>query len=149
MLRFLYLFDEHVRTYLDYLIHYWPSLDVCEGPHLSSPHGVSMKGDIIEIYLAGLRGEAVFRKPLKERLDKDRLALPTIYQHLIKLCTFVQFLDACLITRYLKSNGVRVYKLFPSSEFESDEFVQYWIHGDKAQCLQALFSGVGIDTSTD
>ena len=139
MLRFLYLFDEHVRTYLDYLIHYWPSLDVCEGPHLSSPHGVSMKGDIIEIYLAGLRGEAVFRKPLKERLDKDRLALPTIYQHLINLCTFVHFLDACLITGRLKSNGNRVYRLVSCPEFASHPFVQYWTDGDKSRCLHGLF----------
>ena len=55
MLRFLYLLDEHVARCLDYLIEYWPSLDVCEEPHLSSSHGVSMKGDIIEIYLAGMQ----------------------------------------------------------------------------------------------
>ena len=60
ILRFLYLLDEHVRNCLNYLIDYWPSLDVCKEPHLSSTHGVSMKGDIIEIYLAGLRGEPVF-----------------------------------------------------------------------------------------
>ena len=60
MLRFLYLLDEQVRNCLDYLIDYWPFLDVCNEPHLSSIHGVIMTGDIIEIYLAGFRGETVF-----------------------------------------------------------------------------------------
>ena len=120
MLRFLYLFDEHVRYYLRYLIDYWPSLDVCAGPHLSSTHGVSMKGDIIEIYLAGLRGETVFREPLQERLDADRLALPTIYTYLNALCNLVHFLNACLITGEMKSTGKRVYKLTPFTWFASD-----------------------------
>ena len=57
---FLYLLDEQVRNCLDYLIDYWPFLDVCNEPHLSSIHGVIMTGDIIEIYLAGFRGETVF-----------------------------------------------------------------------------------------
>ncbi len=109
-----------------------------------------MKGDIIEMYLAGLRGETVFHHVLQERLDADGLALPTIFTYFSNLCTLVQFLDACLINGRLKSTGERVYRLTPSSEFEFDTFVQYWSRGDKARCLQALLcSGVGIDTSTD
>ena len=150
MLRFLYLIDEHVARCLDYLIEYWPSLDVCEEPHLSSRHGVSMKGDIIEIYLAGLRGEIVFHDTLQERLDADGLALPTIYHYLNDLCRLVHFLNACFLTGCMKSTGIRVYRLVSSSEFESDPFVQYWTDGDKSRCLHVLlFSGVGIDTSTD
>ena len=44
----------------EHLIDFWPSLDVSNELHLVSIHGVSMKGDIIEKYLAGLRGETAF-----------------------------------------------------------------------------------------
>ena len=53
MLRFLCLMDEEMAKLVDYLTEYWPSLSVYEGPHLCSKHIVNMKGDIIEIYLAG------------------------------------------------------------------------------------------------
>ena len=53
MQRFLCLMDDEMAKFVDYLTEYWPSLSVYEGPHLCSKHIVSMKGDIIEIYLAG------------------------------------------------------------------------------------------------
>ena len=139
MLRFLYLLDEHVRNCLDFLIDYWPSLDVSKEPHLSSTHGVSMKGDIIEIYLAGLRGETVFRDTLQVCLDADGLALPTIYTYLNDLCRLVHYLNACLITGCMKSSGKRVYRLVTCPELASHPFVQYWTDGDKSRCLHALF----------
>ena len=139
MLRFLYLLDEHIRNCLNYLIDYWPSLDVCKEPHLSSTHGVSMKGDIIEIYLAGLRGETVFRDALQLRLDADGLALPTIYTYLNDLCRLVHYLNACLIDGRMKSSGKRVYRLVSCPELASHPFVQYWTDGDKSRCLHALF----------
>ena len=138
MMRFLYLFDDHVAKCLDYLTEYWPSLSVCEEPHLSSRHGVSMTGDIIEIYLAGLRGETVFHHVLQERLDADGLALPTIYQYFNDFCRFVHFLDACFLSGCMKSTGARVYRLTSSKEFTSDPFVEYWIRGDKSLCLHVL-----------
>ena len=139
MLRFLYLLDEHVRNCLNYLIDYWPSLDVCKEQHLSSTHGVSMKGDIIEIYLAGLRGEPVFRDTLQVCLNADGLALPTIYTYLNDLCRLVHYLNACLIDGRMKSSGKRVYRLVSCPELASHPFVQYWTDGDKSRCLHALF----------
>ena len=138
MLRFLCLIDAEIAKFLDYLIEYWPSLSVCEGPHLCSKHGVSMKGDIIEIYLAGLRGETLFHHVLQERLDADGLVLPTIYQYFNEFCRLVHFLDACFVTGCMKSTGARVYRLFSSPYFTSDPFVEYWIDGDKALCLHVL-----------
>ena len=138
MLRFLCLIDEDVAKFLDYLIEYWPSLSVCEGPHFSSKHGVSMKGDIIEIYLAALRGDTLFHHVLQERLDADGLVLPIIYQYFNEFCRLVHFLDACFVTGCMKSTGARVYRLFSSPYFTSDPFVEYWIDGDKALCLHVL-----------
>ena len=104
---------------------------------------MSMKGDIIEIYLAGLRGETVFRDALQLRLDADGLALPTIYTYLNDLCRLVHYLNACLIDGRMKSSGNRVYRLVSCPEFASHPFVQYWTDGDKSRCLHALFcSGV-------
>ena len=139
MLRFLYLLDEHVRNCLNYLIDYWPSLDVCKEPHLSSTHGVSMKGDIIEIYLAGLRGETVFRDTLQICLDADGLTLPTIYTYLNDLCRLVHYLNACFIDGHMKSSGNHVYRLVSCPEFTSHPFVKYWTNGNKSHCLHALF----------
>ena len=62
MLRFLCLIDEEIAKFVDYLTEYWPSFRVYEGPHLCSMHGVSMKGDIIEIYLAKWVGTHILRK---------------------------------------------------------------------------------------
>ena len=114
-------------------------IDVCKEPHLSSTHGVSMKGDIIEIYLAGLRGETVFRDALQLRLDADGLALPTIYTYLNDLCGLVHYLNACFIDGHMKSSGNRVYRLVSCPEFTSHPFVKYWTNGNKSHCLHALF----------
>ena len=104
---------------------------------------MSMKGDIIEIYLAGLRGETVFRDTLQVCLDADGLALPTIYTYLNDLCGLVHYLNACLITGCVKGSGNRVYRLVSFPEFASHPFVQIWTDGDKSCCLHALFcSGV-------
>ena len=138
ILRFLYLYDEYIAQCLDYLISRWPSLNVCQEPHLSSWHGVSMKGDVIEIYLAALRGELIFRDALQERLHLDDLALPIVYQHFNDLCRLVHFLNACLHTGCMKMTGARVYRLTAFKEFAGDPFVQYWVHGDKSLCLHVL-----------
>ena len=137
MLRFLCLIDEEIAKFLDYLTEYWPSLSVYEGPHLCSEHGVSMKGDIIEIYLAGLRGEPLFAQVLQEQLGADGLELPTIYHYFNELCRLVQFLDACFITGRMKSTQDRVYRLFASPYFNSDPFVEKW-RDDQALCLHVL-----------
>ena len=84
MLRFLCLIDEEIAKFVDYLTEYWPSFRVYEGPHLCSMHGVSMKGDIIEIYLAALRGDTHFAQVLREQLDADGLELPTIYNYILQ-----------------------------------------------------------------
>ena len=97
-----------------------------------------MKGDVIEIYLAGLRGEKVFRDVLQERLDADHLVLPTVCQHFNDLCRLVHFLNACLLSGCLKMTGARVYRLTAFKEFAADPFVKYWIHGDKSLCLHVL-----------
>ena len=97
-----------------------------------------MTGDIIEIYLAGLRGETVFHHVLQERLDADGLALPTIYQYFNDLCRLVHFLNACFLSGCMKSTGARVYRLTSFKEFTSDPFVEYWIRGDKSLCLHVL-----------
>ena len=138
IVRFLYLYDEYMAQCFDYLISLWPSLDVCPGPHLSSWHGVSMNGDVIEIYLAALRGERVFHDVMQERLDLDDLVLPIVYQHFNDLCKLVHFLNACLHTGCMKMTGAAVYRLTAYAEFAGDPFVQYWIQGDKALCLHAL-----------
>ena len=97
-----------------------------------------MKGDIIEFYLAALRGDTLFHHVLQERLDADGLVLPIIYQYFNDFCRLVHFLEACFVTGCMKSTGARVYRLFSSPYFTSDPFVEYWIDRDKALCLHVL-----------
>ena len=98
-----------------------------------------MKGDIIEIYLAGLRGDTHFAQVLQEQLDADGLELPTIYNYFNALCRLVQFLDASFISGCMKSTGDQVYRLFASLYFNSDPFVERWRCGkQKALCLHVL-----------
>ncbi len=139
MLRFLCLIDEEIAKFVDYLTEYWPSLSVYEGPHLCSMHGVSMKGDVIEIYLAALRGDTHFAQVLREQLDADGLELPTIYNYFNELCRLVQFLDAAFISGCMKSTGDRVYRLCASPYFNSDPFIERWRCSEqKSLCLHVL-----------
>ena len=137
MLCFLCLIDEEIAKFLDYLTEYWPSLSVYEEPHRCSEHGVSMKGEIIEIYLAGLRGETLFAQVIQEQLDADGRELPTIYHYFNELCRLVQFLGACFINGRMKIIGDRVYRLFASAYFNEDPFVEKW-RGDQTLCLHVL-----------
>ena len=59
IVQFLYLQDPKCKELIDYLATYWPSLHPLDHLH-SSPHGVIMKGDIVEICLAALRGHRDF-----------------------------------------------------------------------------------------
>ena len=68
-----------------------------------------MKGDTIEIYLAGLRGGTHFVQVLQEQLDADVFELPTIYNYFNELCRLVQLLDASFISGCTKSTGDPVY----------------------------------------
>ena len=97
-----------------------------------------MKGDIIEIYLAGLRGETLCGQVLQEQLDADGLELLTIYHYYNELCRLVLFQDACFISGCMISTGDRVYRLFASSYFNFDQFAEWWRCGRQALCVRVL-----------
>ena len=108
------------------------------------------KGEIIEIYRAGLRGETIFAQVLQAQLDADSLELPTVYRYFNELCGLVQFLNACFISGCINSTGDRVYRLFASAYFNSDQFVEMWRCGHQAPCCHVLlFWRVKGDSSTD
>ena len=56
----------------------------------------------MKIYLAGLRGETVFRDTLQICLDADDLTLPTIYNYLNDLCRLIHCLNACFIDGHMR-----------------------------------------------
>ena len=138
ILCYLCLIDDEIAKFLGYLIEYWLFLSVYDGLHLCSEHGVSMKGDIIETHLAGLRGETLCAQVLQEQLDADGLELLTIYHYYNELCRLVLFPDACFISGCMISTGDRVYRLFASSYFNFDQFAEWWRCGRQALCVHVL-----------
>ena len=95
---FLYLHDDLLKEYLDFIIEYWPSL----GPNCDSEHAYSMKGDVLEICLAALRGDQLFVDHFKSKLDRDGLTLPEVSDYFIQLCRFLHLMNASLVTGRLK-----------------------------------------------
>jgi hypothetical protein len=102
-----------------------------------------MKGDVVEICLAALRGHEAFRHhaALELQLQADGLKLPKVFQHMCDLCALVQQLDACLVTGFLKKTGDRVTKITRKPPFKNMPFAVLWNdHRNKAYCLSALLA---------
>ena len=137
---FLYLHDDSLKKYLDFLITYWPSL----GPSCNSEHAYSMKGDVLEICLAALRGDQLFVDHFKSTLVRDGLTLPEVSDYLVQLCRFLHLMNASLVTGRLKWNDRKVAKLSTHMPFLDDPFVQIWAAFRKTKnqgiCLACLFS---------
>ena len=76
ILGFFHHCDPSIAGHLDFLKQYWLSLGLFRPEHAESPHGISMKGDIIEICLSALRAHDLFRAPLEARLLQDGLSFP-------------------------------------------------------------------------
>ena len=136
---FLYLHDDFLKQYLDSIIEHWPSL--C--PNCDSEHAYRMKGDVLEICLAALRGDQLFVDQLKPQLHRDGLTLPKVSEYFIQLCRFLHLMDASLVTGRLKWGDQKVVKLSTHMPFLDDPFVQMWTAFWKTKnqgiCLACIF----------
>ena len=127
---------------LEFRIEHWPSLD----SHAFSKHGISMKGDIIEVCLAALRGNELFEDQLQVQLQADGLTYPIVFLYMCELCRLEQYMDACLHTGFFKMTDDPVAKLvehplcMAHPLCRADPFVQLWKDPNcKYFCLAALF----------
>ena len=137
----LALLDDDFKVLLEYLVkYYWPSLDAFDPEHLTSENGIEKKGDLIEIFLAVLRGDRqyLFGAKLQRQLISDGLTLPVVFQHLCDLCRLTQYLDSCLCSGFVKASKRHITKLATCKHFEGDAFVQLWCFPNKGYCLAAL-----------
>ena len=136
---FLYLHDDFLKKCLDFIITYWPSL----GPDCDSEHAYSMKGDVLEICLAALRGDQLFVDHFTPRLHRDGLTLPQVSDYFIQLCRFLHLMNASLVTGRLKWSDQKVVKLSTRMPFLDDPFVQIWIAFWKTKnlgiCMARIF----------
>lgn len=110
--------------------HYFPSLH----PHAElTDHSKEMKGDVLEICMAALRGHPEFAEVLPTE------GLPQIFNALSSVCQTIQMLDACIRTGKLKWQDRRM-ALITSYRPDLGEhpFVLAWRHGDERQRQVAL-----------
>ena len=124
------LIDPVFAVQLEWLCEYWPSLNPLDSAH-HTDHGYEMQGDLIEIFMAALRCDALF-----ETCELEHL--PELFVKLCKLCQIIQYFDACLVTGYLKFSERRIRDL----RFLSDHpFARMWqCHHLRGHCLAALCS---------
>jgi len=124
------LIDPVFAVQLEWLCEYWPSLNPLDSAH-HTDHGYEMQGDLIEIFMAALRCDALF-----ETCELEHL--PELFVKLCKLCQIIQYFDACLVTGYLKFSERRIRDL----RFLSDHpFARMWqCRPLRGHCLAALGS---------
>jgi hypothetical protein len=133
-------YDNYCAECIRFLAFYWPSLDPFNKTHVSD-HGFSMKGDVIEIFLAALEGEELFKARLLEQFTRTNETWIPTSELLNALCRLVHEIDAYLRTGKVKYNDQSVYQLYALPRFKEDRFVQMW-RGEREShgiCLAALF----------
>ena len=88
-----------------WLSQYFPSLHptLCN----ETEHSISMKGDVVEICMAALRGHPDF----SDAVLSFSVPLPTLFDNMNQLSRTVQYIDAFLRTGRLKFQDVRVQRL--------------------------------------
>ena len=122
ILQFLYLQDQYCQEYIDYLVSYWPSIHPASWP--LSNHAVEMQGDVIEIFLAALRGHDNFT--MTNELTKQNTTLPKLFQQVVQLCQLVQCIDASVKTGRVKATHEVVIMLNRDEDFCHDEVIAAW-----------------------
>ena len=100
ILQLLYLQDSCCRERIDFISEYWHSIHPLKRP--LSDHCVEMQGDVIEVCLAALRGHPYFNMGA---CLAENTFLPDLYQQVLHLCRFVQFIDAAVGRGYVKATS--------------------------------------------
>ena len=101
--------------------------------------GVELKGDVVEVFLAALRGHEFF--DLTPEVTRRGTSLPTLFQQLCNLCQLVQYIDAAVCTGRVKSSSMEVTMLKMDEEFQSDEFMKAWtVESKRGYCLHAILN---------
>ena len=126
--------DTKIAECVTWLSGHWPSLHPFNSEHTN--HSVEMQADIIEIVMAALRGHDLFCEvltPLYERISQFRYPRLQVFQYLCNVAQCVQYLDASLLTGWLKFRQARVPKLEP---LQRSPFQQLWMEPrTRAYCL--------------
>ena len=108
-----------------WLAQYFPSLHptLCN----ETEHSISMKGDVVEICMAALRGHPDF----EGALSSFGMQLPTLFNRMNQLSRTVQYIDAFLRTGRLKFQDVCVQRLpFLLPHVGNHTFVMEWMQDD-------------------
>lgn len=122
--KFLCAYSPDVEDSMTWLAEYFPTLH----PNLygyETEHSLCMKGDIIKIIMAALRGHDDFRDVLLP-LNINK---PKMFDELCQVAQTVQYIDAFLRTGYIKFRELHVQTLpllLPES-LDSHEFVIKWL----------------------
>ena len=134
---FFYAYDDQMAALIDWLVAWWPSLSPFDRLHRGE-HGISMKGDVVEICLAALRGHQFMGDLLHEQLKDDGLTMPIVFNWLCNLCRLIHMLRGTLDTGKFKWCKEVVPKLSDLHAFERNGFVQLWTDLEQSDLYRPL-----------
>ena len=126
----LCLIQPSLHSLLNRLQVTWPSLDMWFEP--KSDHQYEMLGDIMEIVMAGLRGDAFF----VELEASDRTTLPRLFNGFCQLCRLVHLLNG-----HFESGTKKWDRHSPLRRLHVEPFLSRWSEGprERSQLLAALW----------
>ena len=98
--------DDNIAKLVYVLATYWPSLD----PSLPAPSktAIEMQGDLIEVILAALRGDANFIGVLTPLLPRFNKTLPQLFQDIVSLCMALHQVQGQMVTGEVAYKSARV-----------------------------------------